>query len=136
MKVSLKWLSRYVDLSGISAEKLADTLTLAGLEVESVEPVAQGSNLVIGEVLECEKHPESDHLSKTLVNTGDEVVSIVCGAPNVRKGQKVFVAKAGAVLPTGPRQRQGHQCGRQCGDLRGRSARRKIRRHQGLRDRR
>ena len=99
MKVSLKWLSRYVDLSGISAEKLADTLTLAGLEVESVEPVAQGSNLVIGEVLECEKHPESDHLSKTLVNTGDEVVSIVCGAPNVRKGQKVIVAKAGAVLP-------------------------------------
>ncbi len=99
MKVSLKWLSRYVDLSDISADKLADTLTLAGLEVESVDAVAHGTNLVIGEVLECEKHPESDHLSKTLVNVGDEVLSIVCGAPNVRKGQKVIVAKVGAVLP-------------------------------------
>lgn len=99
MKVSLKWLGRYVDLNGISAEKLADTLTLAGLEVESVDAVAHGTNLVIGEVLECDKHPESDHLSKTLVNVGDEVLSIVCGAPNVRKGQKVIVAKVGAVLP-------------------------------------
>ena len=99
MKVSLKWLSRYVDLSDISADKLADTLTLAGLEVESVDAVAHGTNLVIGEVLECEKHPESDHLSKTLVNVGVEVLSIVCGAPNVRKGQKVIVAKVGAVLP-------------------------------------
>lgn len=99
MKVSLKWLSRYVDLKDIKAQDLADTLTLAGLEVESVEPVAYGTNLVIGEVIECEKHPESDHLSKTLVNIGDEVVSIVCGAPNVRKGQKVIVAKVGAVLP-------------------------------------
>lgn len=99
MKVSLNWLSRYVDLKDISADKLADTLTLAGLEVESVDAVAHGTNLVIGEVLECEKHPESDHLSKTLVNVGDEVLSIVCGAPNVCKGQKVIVAKVGAVLP-------------------------------------
>lgn len=99
MKVSLKWLSQYVDLKDISADKLADTLTLAGLEVESVDAVAHGTNCVIGEVLECEKHPESDHLSKTLVNVGDEVLSIVCGAPNVRKGQKVIVAKVGAVLP-------------------------------------
>ncbi len=99
MKVSLKWLSRYVDLRDIKAQDLADTLTLAGLEVESVEPIAHGTNLVIGEVLECEKHPESDHLSKTRVNVGDEIVSIVCGAPNVRKGQKVIVAKVGAVLP-------------------------------------
>ena len=99
MKVSLKWLSKYVDLNDITADKLADTLTLAGLEVESVDAVAHGTNLVIGEVLECEKHPESDHLSKTLVNVGDEVLSIVCGAPNVRKGQKVIVAKVGAVLP-------------------------------------
>jgi phenylalanyl-tRNA synthetase beta chain len=99
MKVSLNWLSRYVDLKDIKAQDLANTLTLAGLEVESVDAIAQGTNLVIGEVLECDKHPESDHLSKTLVNVGDEVVSIVCGAPNVRKGQKVIVAKVGAVLP-------------------------------------
>ena len=72
MKVSLKWLSTYVDLNDITADKLADTLTLAGLEVESVDAVAHGTNLVIGEVLECEKHPESDHLSKTLVNVGEE----------------------------------------------------------------
>lgn len=99
MKVSKKWLSAYVDLNGISAQAIADRLTLAGLEVEGLTPLASGSNLVIGQVLTCEKHPDSDHLSKTTVNIGKEVLSIICGAPNVAAGQKVIVAQNGSVLP-------------------------------------
>lgn len=99
MNISRKWLSQYMDLSDISTEKLADALTTAGLEVEGVDYVSQGTNLVIGEVLTCEDHPDSDHLHVCTVNVGDEVLNIVCGAPNVRAGIKVVVAKAGAVLP-------------------------------------
>ena len=99
MKVSMHWLGRYVDLTNIKAEVLAEKLTLAGLEVEGVEPIAQGTNLVIGEVVFCKAHSESDHLSITKVDVGDEILEIVCGAPNVAMGQKVIVAKVGAVLP-------------------------------------
>lgn len=99
MKVSTKWLSQLVDLTDLSASDIAERLTLAGLEVEGITSLASGTNLVIGEVLTCEKHPESDHLSKTTVNTGKEVLSIICGAPNVAAGQKVIVAQNGSVLP-------------------------------------
>ena len=99
MKVSTKWLSQYVDLNGLSAQDISERLTLAGLEVEGSTTLASGTNLIIGEVLTCEKHPESDHLSKTTVNTGKEVLSIICGAPNVAAGQKVIIAQAGSVLP-------------------------------------
>ena len=99
MKVSKKWLSQYVDLTGLSAEDLANRLTLAGLEVEGTMALASGTKLIIGEVLTCEKHPESDHLSKTTVTIGQETLSIICGAPNVRAGQKVIVAQNGSVLP-------------------------------------
>ena len=99
MNVSTKWLSTYVDLSGITPQQLADRLTLAGLEVEGIEPIAQGTNLIIGEVITCEAMPQSDHLSVTTVNTGSQVLSIVCGAPNVAVGQRVIVAQNGSVLP-------------------------------------
>jgi len=99
MKTSIKWLSKYVDLKGISATEIADRLTLAGLEVEGSMTLASGTNLVIGEVLTCVPLPESDHLSQTTVNVGKEVLSIVCGAPNVRSGQKVIVAQNGSILP-------------------------------------
>ena len=99
MKVSMKWLGRYVDLSGIRAEDLAAKLTLAGLEVESVETLAQGTNLTIGQVLSCTLHPQSDHLHVCQVDLGHTTTQIVCGAPNVAAGQKVIVAKVGAVLP-------------------------------------
>ena len=99
MKVSYKWLSTYVDLKDISAQKLADTLTNAGIEVEGIEALASGTDLVIGEVLTCVDHPESDHLHLTTVNTGKEIVQIICGAPNVAAGQKVIVAQVGSVLP-------------------------------------
>ena len=104
MKLSYKWLSEYVDLSGISPEELAQRMTTAGLEVEGIEPVASGTNLLIGEVLECWDHPDSDHLHVTKVRVGDnpeDVYQIVCGAPNVRAGLKVIVAMVGAQLPGG-----------------------------------
>ena len=99
MNVSTKWLSTYVDLSGISPQQLADRLTLAGLEVEGLEPIAHGTHLVIGEVVTCERMPNSDHLSVTTVNIGSAILSIVCGAPNVAAGQRVIVAQNGSVLP-------------------------------------
>ena len=101
MFVSYKWLQDYVDLSGINATELADKITKSGIEVEGVEKKSEGlKGVVIGHVLECEKHPDADKLNKCLVDIGaEEPVQIICGAPNVGKGQKVAVATVGAVLP-------------------------------------
>jgi phenylalanyl-tRNA synthetase beta chain len=99
MKVSKKWLNDYVSVADITSLELADRLTIAGLEVEGIETLACRADLVIGEVLTCDRHPDSDHLSVTTVNLGDKVEQIVCGAPNVAQGQKVIVARLGAVLP-------------------------------------
>ncbi|MFD4929114.1 phenylalanine--tRNA ligase subunit beta [Peribacillus butanolivorans] len=101
MFVSYKWLQDYVDLSGINATELADKITKSGIEVEGVEKKSEGlKGVVIGHVLEREQHPNADKLNKCLVDIGSEnPVQIVCGAPNVDKGQKVAVATVGAVLP-------------------------------------
>ncbi|WP_078545203.1 phenylalanine--tRNA ligase subunit beta [Litchfieldia alkalitelluris] len=101
MFVSYKWLSEYVDLTGITALELADKITKSGIEVEGVEVLGEGiKNVVVGHVLECGQHPDADKLNKCLVDVGDEApVQIICGAKNVGKGQKVVVAKVGAVLP-------------------------------------
>ncbi|MFJ8264494.1 phenylalanine--tRNA ligase subunit beta [Peribacillus asahii] len=101
MFVSYKWLQEYVDLSGISAAELADKITKSGIEVEGVEKKGEGlKGVVIGHVLEREQHPNADKLNKCLVDIGaEEPVQIICGAPNVDKGQKVAVATVGAVLP-------------------------------------
>jgi phenylalanyl-tRNA synthetase beta chain len=101
MFVSYKWLQEYVDLSGITAKELADKITKSGIEVENVEVLNKGvKGVVVGHVLEREQHPNADKLSKCLVDIGEgEAVQIICGAPNVAKGQKVAVAKVGAVLP-------------------------------------
>ncbi|MCQ5364345.1 phenylalanine--tRNA ligase subunit beta [Anoxybacillus salavatliensis] len=101
MFVSYKWLQQYVDLTNITAKELADRITKAGIEVESVEVRNKGiQGVVIGHVLEREQHPNADKLSKCFVDIGEgEPVQIICGAPNVAKGQKVAVAKVGAVLP-------------------------------------
>ena len=101
MKISKKWLERYMDLGQRSMDEIATTVTNAGFEVEDIVPLSQGTNLVIGEVLTCKDHPDSDHLHITTVNTGDQVRPIVCGAPNVAAGQKVIVALPGAKLPGG-----------------------------------
>ena len=101
MLVSLRELKKYVSLDGLDADSIAKGLTFAGVEVEDISTMAKGTNLVIGEVLECEKHPDSDHLHVLQVNLGEKygVTQIVCGAPNARKGLKVIVARVGAVLP-------------------------------------
>lgn len=104
MKLSYKWLNEYIDLSDITPQELAEKMTTAGLEVEGVEPAASGTNLVIGEILECVDHPDSDHLHITQTKVGpkeEDVLQIVCGAPNCRKGLKVIVALNGAELPGG-----------------------------------
>ncbi len=101
MFVSYKWLQDYVDLSGVTAKELAEKITKSGIEVEGVEVLNDGmQGIVIGHVLECEDHPNSDHLHKCLVDLGEEApVQIICGASNVAQGQKVAVATVGAVLP-------------------------------------
>lgn len=103
MLVSIKELKKYVDLDSLSASDIANGLTFAGIEVEEVTSLASGTNLVIGEILECEKHPDSDHLHVLKVDLGKKygVEQIVCGAPNARKGLKVIVARVGASLPGG-----------------------------------
>jgi len=101
MKISINRLKHYITLSE-NPEEIAALLTRSGLEVEGVEEfvsVPGGlQGVVIGEVLTCEKHPDADKLSLTTVDTGSAIVPIVCGAPNVAKGQKVIVATVGAKL--------------------------------------
>ena len=101
MLVSLKEISKYVDISSLTAEEIASRLTFSGIEVEEIKHLASATGLVIGEVLVCENHPDSDHLHICKVDIGTEILDIVCGAPNCRKGLKVIVAKAGAKLPGG-----------------------------------
>lgn len=102
MKISLKWLQEYVDVKEFFAkpEELAETLTRAGLEVEEITNLAKDFNhVVIGHILEKDKHPNADKLSLCRVSTGDIVHQIVCGAQNHKAGDRVIVALPGAVLP-------------------------------------
>ncbi|MFV0290519.1 MAG: phenylalanine--tRNA ligase subunit beta [Mangrovibacterium sp.] len=108
MNISYKWLKDYIDTS-LTPNELESILTQVGLEVggiEEVESIKGGlRGLVIGEVLSCEAHPDSDHLSKTTVNLGDGIATpIVCGASNVAKGQKVVVATVGTTLYDGDKE--------------------------------
>lgn len=101
MLVSRKVLAQYIDLGAITDQAIATRLTFAGIEVEDFYPLAKGTNLIISQVLSCQKLENSDHLSHCLVDLGPAVghKEIVCGAPNVRAGLKVIVAQVGAVLP-------------------------------------
>lgn len=97
--ISLEWVSDYVDIQNEDLEALAVKITKAGINVEKVI-TNHINNLVIGEVLECNDHPDSDHLHVCKVRISkDAETQIVCGASNVRKGLKVIVALPGAVLP-------------------------------------
>ncbi|GLX80482.1 phenylalanine--tRNA ligase beta subunit [Thalassotalea insulae] len=104
MKFSESWLREWVN-PAISSEELSHQITMAGLEVDAVEPVAgEFTGVLIGEVVECGPHPDADKLQVTKINLGadfndGELVDIVCGAKNCRLGLKVAVATVGAVLP-------------------------------------
>jgi len=103
MKVPLSWLNEYVDVSDLSVRELADKLTFSGIEVEEVKEVgaALDERFVVGEILTCEAHPNSDHLHICKVSDGAQEFQIVCGAPNAAAGLKVPLAKVGAVVPAG-----------------------------------
>ena len=108
MKFSESWLREWVN-PALTSDELAHQITMAGLEVDGVDPVAgEFSGVVIGEVVECGPHPDADKLQVTKISLGDyssatvekgELIDIVCGAKNCRKGLKVAVATVGAVLP-------------------------------------
>ena len=100
MKFSELWLREWVN-PAISTNELSEQLSMAGLEVDDVAAVAaEFSGVVVGEVVECGQHPDADKLQVTKINVGgDELLDIVCGAPNCRLGIKVAVAMVGAVLP-------------------------------------
>ena len=98
MKLSTNFVKDYVDID-VDLKTLAEDMTGVGNEYDSAQKLINATNLVVGEVIECEMHPDSDHLHVCKVNVGNEVLQIVCGAPNVRKGLKVIVALVGAELP-------------------------------------
>lgn len=96
--ISLNWIKNYVDLDGVDLIKLADEITKTGVNIEKVIS-NHIDHLVIGEVVECTMHPDSDHLHVCKVNIGNEIIQIVCGASNVKENIKVIVALPGAKLP-------------------------------------
>ena len=101
MLVSLKWLEDYIDLE-LSAEELADRLTMAGLEVDEIQTLApKFSGVVVAKILSVRPHPNADKLSLCDVTDGVETYPIVCGAKNIHAGDVVPLAKAGAVIPGG-----------------------------------
>ena len=100
MKLSRNFVSDYVDIE-VDSKTLAEGMTSIGNEYDSCSPLLPVSHLIIGEVIDCVNHPDSDHLHVCQVNIGKAVLQIVCGAPNVRKGLKVIVALDGAKLPGG-----------------------------------
>ena len=100
MNILSSWLREWIS-PDVSDELLAEQLTMAGLEVDGIEPVAPAfTNVVVGHVVQCEKHPDADKLNLCQVDVGQsENLQIICGAKNVAKGLKVITATVGAVLP-------------------------------------
>jgi len=101
MQVSEQWLREWVNPS-VSTSELVAQLTMAGLEVDGVQPVAGAfNNVVVGEILATEQHPNAEKLRVCTVNSGTETLQIVCGAANARPGIRIPLAKIGAKLPNG-----------------------------------
>ncbi|MBI1852668.1 MAG: phenylalanine--tRNA ligase subunit beta [Planctomycetes bacterium] len=104
MKLSLKWIGDYVDLSGVDAEALAERLTRVTAEIEGVERRGAGlGDVMTARVLEVARHPKADRLSVCKVDAGTGVIGVVCGAPNVRADAVVAFAPPGTQLPDGKR---------------------------------
>ena len=100
MILSMNFLKDYVDIDD-KLENIAENMTRVGNEYDEAVKLVPATKLIIGEVIECTEHPDSDHLHCCKVNIGNEVLNIVCGAPNVKEGIKVIVAQNGAELPDG-----------------------------------
>ena len=98
MKLSIDFLKDYVDVP-VDVNTLGEDMTNVGNEYDSAKPLIEADGLKIGKILECKMHPDSDHLHLCKVDIGNEVLDIVCGAPNAREGIKVIVAVVGAKLP-------------------------------------
>lgn len=105
MKLSTNFVKDYVDID-VDVKKLAEDMTSVGNEYDSAQKFINTTKLVIGEIKECEMHPQSNHLHLCKVDVGDEILNIICGAPNARKGIKVIVAKNGTELPGGTIKKQ------------------------------
>ena len=101
MIVTKSWLNEWIDLDGISTQKLVETFNSIGLEVDKIHEYRIPGKIVFGKVLECEKHPNADKLNICKVDIGSCVRQIVCGASNVRADLFVVVATVGAVMPSG-----------------------------------
>lgn len=101
MIVTRSWLNEWIDLSGITTEDLAKTFNAIGLEVDRTHSYEIPKKIIVGKVLECEKHPDADKLNVCKVDIGTSIRQIVCGASNVREGLDVVVATIGAVMPSG-----------------------------------
>ncbi len=102
MKISLNWLKEYVDLKGITTKEIISKLTLAGLEVEDVfDETEIYKNFIVGLVKDKQKHPNADRLSLCTVFDGKNDLQVICGAPNVEKGQNIVFAPAGTIIPKG-----------------------------------
>ena len=100
MQFSENWLRTFVN-PNLSSDELSHALTMAGLEVEDLQPAgAVFTKVVIGEIVETNKHPDADRLQVCKVNVGKAVLQIVCGAPNARVGLKAPCALVGAALPS------------------------------------
>ena len=100
MKLSTNFVKDYVDID-VDVKQLAEDMTRVGNEYDEAEKLINATKLIIGKVVSCKDHPDSDHLHVCKVDIGNEVLDIVCGAPNVREGLKVIVAQVGAQLPGG-----------------------------------
>lgn len=101
MKITLNWIKNYIpELKYDSVDDLKKKMVKIGLDIESFESESEKyDNFIVGEVVQKDKHPDADKLSVCIVNTGSEEMTVICGAPNVEKGQKVCFAKIGAVIP-------------------------------------
>ncbi|MEA3419370.1 MAG: phenylalanine--tRNA ligase subunit beta [Campylobacterota bacterium] len=99
MIVTRSWLSEFVDLDGVSNEKLYETFNAIGLEVDSIKTYEMPEKVVVGKILSCEKHPDADKLNVCQIDVGTGMRQIVCGAANVVDAEYVAVAMIGAVLP-------------------------------------
>ena len=100
MKISLKWLDEYIDLK-LAPQELAERLTMAGIEVKAVNIMGGWENMVVGEVLAVNPHPNADRLKLATVSLSGQQLTVVCGAPNIAVGQKVPFAHVGAQLIDG-----------------------------------